>query len=253
MEVETVVQERYAEGAQDCQQSLCCPVSYDRELLEMLPREIIEKDYGCGDPSRYVCPGDAVLDLGSGGGKIAYMAAYITGVEGRVHGIDMTDEMLELARRYQGVMADRLGYDIVQFHKGLIQDAASILPAQSIDLVISNCVLNLVAEKDRLALIAGIFSVLKPGGRVAIADIVCEQEVPQVMKEDPELWSGCISGAFQKQAFLDAFGDAGFENVHYDGWDDQPWQEVQGLAFHSATVCARKPGAGNDQPSACCS
>jgi len=256
MEVETVVRERYAEGAEACQQSLCCPVSYNRELIELLPPEIIEKDYGCGDPSRYVRPGDAVLDLGSGGGKIAYMAASITGAQGQVHGIDMTGEMLELARRYQGQMAETLGYDIVQFHKGLIQDAASILPRASIDLVISNCVLNLVAEQDRLQLINGIFSVLRPGGRVAIADIVCDQEVPEAMKDDAELWSGCISGAFQKQAFLDAFSAAGFEDVRYDNWDDQPWQEVQGLAFHSATVCARKPGgerAADEQSSACCS
>lgn len=242
MEVEAVVTERYAEGAQACQQSLCCPVSYNQDLLDLLPAEIIEKDYGCGDPSRYVRPGDVVLDLGSGGGKIAYMAAQITGAAGRVHGIDMTDEMLDLARRHQAEMASRLGYDIVEFHKGLIQEAADILPAESIDLVISSCVLNLVAEADRRKLIAGIFTVLKPGGRVAIADIVSEQEIPATMKEDPELWSGCISGAFQKQGFLDAFRAAGFEQVAYDNWDDQPWQEVQGIAFHSATVCARKPG-----------
>lgn len=251
MKVEEVVRERYADGAQDCQESLCCPVNYDRSLLDILPGEIIEKDYGCGDPSRYVRPGDVVLDLGSGGGKIAYMAASIAGAEGAVHGIDMTDEMLDLARRYQGEMAERLGYDIVQFHKGLIQDAADILPAGSIDLVISNCVLNLVAEEDRRKLISGIFEVLRPGGRIAIADIVSEQLVPESMKQDPDLWSGCISGAFQKQAFLDAFETVGFEDVAYDNWDDQAWQEVQGLAFHSATVCARKPG-GSAQPSAAC-
>lgn len=251
MEVKTVVQERYAEGAAACQDSLCCPVSYDPALLSILPAEIVEKDYGCGDPSRYVRRGDAVLDLGSGGGKIAYMAAQIVGAEGAVHGIDMTDAMLDLARRYQDEMAARLGYDIVQFHKGMIQDAADLLPASSIDLVISNCVLNLVAEQDRQQLIAGLFTVLKPGGRIAIADIVCEEEVPEALKLDPVLWSGCISGAYQKHSFLDAFATAGFEDVHYDEWDDQAWQEVEGLAFHSATVCARKPGA-DQAAGACC-
>jgi len=240
MKVETVVSERYAQGAQCREESLCCPVSYDTALLEKLPAEILERDYGCGDPSRYVQSCDVVVDLGSGGGKICYMAAQITGPCGFVHGIDMTDEMLDLARRHQPAMAEVLGYDNVKFHRGLIQEVARIIPAESADLVISNCVLNLVAEADRHQMIAGIHAVLKPGGRIAIADIVCAERVPEELKQDPELWSGCISGAFQKQDFLRAFRDAGFHNVRYDVWEDDAWQEVQGLRFHSATVCADK-------------
>jgi arsenite methyltransferase len=240
MKVETVVSERYAQGAQCREESLCCPVSYDATLLEKLPTEILERDYGCGDPSRYVQSCDVVVDLGSGGGKICYMAAQITGPRGHVHGIDMTDEMLELARRYQPAMAEALGYDNVTFHRGLIQDVAQIVAAESADLVISNCVLNLVAESDRRQMIDGIFQVLKPGGRIAIADIVCEQRVPERLKQDAELWSGCISGAFQKDDFLQAFRDVGFQDVRYDVWENDAWQEVEGLRFHSATVCAQK-------------
>ena len=251
MTVEAVVKERYAQGATCRQESLCCPVSYDGSMLEHLPQEIIDKDYGCGNPSLYVRSGDAVVDLGSGGGKICYIAARIVGARGRVIGIDMTDEMLELARRYQTPMAEKLGYANVEFRQGLIQDVARLVDGESVDIVLSNCVLNLVAEQDRLQLIAGIFSVLRPGGRVAIADIVCAETVPETMKQDPELWSGCISGAFQKDAFLQAFSDAGFSAVHYDDWQDEAWKEVQGLKFYSATVCAVKPGGESNNFNCC--
>ena len=102
MSVEAKVSERYAGGAKEVEASLCCPVDYDAELLKILPQEIIDKDYGCGDPSRYVQTGDCVLDLGSGGGKICYMAAQLVGEKGSVIGIDMTDEMLALATKYKG-------------------------------------------------------------------------------------------------------------------------------------------------------
>jgi arsenite methyltransferase len=250
MAVEGIVQKRYSEGAQEKQEALCCPVDYDASLLELLPQEIIERDYGCGDPSRYVRKGDTVVDLGSGGGKICYMAAQIVGAEGRVIGIDMTVDMLALAVRHLDEMVAKLGYDVVEFREGYIQHLGALVAEESVDLVISNCVLNLVAEHDRLKLMRGLFAVLKPGGRIAISDIVCMGEVPQQLKDDPELWSGCISGAFQKDKFLRAFADAGFVEVAYDKWEEQPWRVVSGLPFHSATVCARKPG--EDSNPACC-
>ena len=251
MSVEEIVQKRYSEGAEQKQESLCCPVTYDKELLAILPAEIIEKDYGCGDPSRYVRKGDTVVDLGSGGGKICYMAAQIVGAEGRVIGIDMTEDMLALACRHQDHMAATLGYDVVEFRKGYIQHLGALVAEDSVDLVISNCVLNLVAEHDRTKLMRGLFQILKPGGRVAIADIVCVEEVSQDLKDDPEMWTGCIAGAFQKDAFLRAFADAGFVDVDYDKWEDQPWRVIDGLHFHSATVCARKPG-GEETNAGCC-
>ena len=242
MTVESIVKERYAEGAAECQQSLCCPVSYKPEMLELLPAEIIEKDYGCGDPSRYARSGDVVVDLGSGGGKICYIAAQIVGPAGGVIGIDMTDDMLDLAERYREHMAEKLGYSVVEFRKGYIQDVGEIVAPGTADLVVSNCVLNLVAESDRRRLIEGVFSALKPGGRVAISDIVSDTPVPQHLKEDPVLWSGCISGAYQKDDFLAAFEAAGFEQVVYDDYSEEPWQTLENIHFHSATVCARKPG-----------
>jgi arsenite methyltransferase len=276
MSVETNVSERYAQGALERQEALCCPVDYDASLLRLLPQEIIEKDYGCGDPSRYVRDGDVVLDLGSGGGKICYMAAQLVGDGGRVIGVDMTDEMLNLARKYQPEMAIKLGSDLVTFKKGHIQDLAISLDAveakvtsspitsieqlselehwknqvrqhdpmiadNEVSLVISNCVLNLVDKNQRHHMISEIFRVLKPGGRVAISDIVSDEHVPQSLQNDPTLWSGCISGAFQEQEFLQAFIDAGFVAVAYDKWDDQPWQTVEGIEFRSATLVATKP------------
>lgn len=276
MSTEANVSERYAEGAIAREEALCCPVDYDSSLLKLLPQEIIDRDYGCGDPSRYVREGDVVLDLGSGGGKICYMAAQLVGEQGRVIGVDMTDEMLALARSHQQAMAVKLGGDRVSFHKGYIQDLALSVDAleshlqsspvtnaeqlnaletwktqqrqqqpmiedDSVTLVISNCVLNLVDKKDRQQMIEEIFRVLKPGGRVAISDIVCDQIVPQSLQQDATLWSGCISGAFEEREFLQAFLDVGFVAASYDKWDPQPWQVVEGIEFRSVTLLATKP------------
>ncbi len=275
MLVEDSVRERYSEGAHERQEALCCPVDYDRELLKLLPKEIIDKDYGCGDPSRYVRKGDIVLDLGSGGGKICYMAAQLAGPDGLVIGIDMNDDMLALARKYQPDMVAKLGGDRVRFHKGYIQDLAldvdemerylalhpvidastltalktwqaaqrkvrPLIADQSVDLVISNCVLNLVGDDEKAKLFREIFRVLKPGGRVAISDIVADEPVPQHLKDDPNLWSGCISGAFVDRDFVRAFEQAGFIAVCLDKWETEPWQVVEGIEFRAVTLVAHK-------------
>lgn len=278
MTIETGVLQRYSQGAESIQADLCCPVDYDRELLALLPQEIIDKDYGCGDPSRYVQSGDVVLDLGSGSGKICYMAAQLVGATGKVIGVDMNDDMLALARKYQAEMAAKLGSDRVEFVKGQIQDLALDLAAMnrhlaeypvhhaedvialrawqeqqrkhqpliqdnSVDLVVSNCVLNLVHDSDKQQLIREIFRVVKPGGRVAISDIVSDEPVPQHLKDDPHLWSGCISGAVQEHEFLQAFIAAGFVAVGFDKWESQPWQVVEGIEFRAVTITAVKPQA----------
>ena len=282
MNVEESVLDRYSEGAKEQQASLCCPVSYDAGLLAILPDEIIEKDYGCGDPSRYVQQGDVVLDLGSGGGKVCYMAAQLVGPAGLVIGVDMNDDMLALARKYQHEMAEKLDTDRVSFVKGHIQDLGLGIDAleeylqtqpvrshedyaalkaweaaqridnplvqdQSIDLIISNCVLNLVADHEKQQLISEIFRVLKPGGRVAISDIVSNKPIPQSMKNDPALWSGCISGAFREDEFLNEFSAAGFGAVCYDKWDAEPWQVVKGIEFRAVTLTAVKPVSDDRQ------
>jgi len=275
MDMKKSVVERYSLGAEEVQAALCCPVDYDASLLEMLPAEVIEKDYGCGDPSRYVEEGDVVLDLGSGSGKICYMAAQLVGESGKVIGVDMNDEMLALARKYQADMAQKLGNDRLHFVKGHIQDLALDLtkvdayltanPVQdaegwerlqqwqkklaetepliadnSIDLVLSNCVLNLVNDDDKKQLVEEIFRVLKPGGRIAISDIVADEAIPDHLKADPALWSGCISGSFIEDEFLDSFKQAGFLAIKLDKWDAQPWQVVEGIEFRSVTITAFK-------------
>lgn len=275
MNLRSAVLARYSAGARDVQPALCCPVDYDAELLQLLPDEIVQKDYGCGDPSRYVRPGDTVLDLGSGSGKICYVAAQLVGDGGHVIGVDMNDDMLRLARKYQRDMALKLGGDRVRFLKGHIQDLAldvtameqylaahpvrnandlaalhawqqqqrserPLIADKSIDLVISNCVLNLVSDSDKQQLVAEIFRVLKPGGRIAISDIVSDEAVPAALKADPELWSGCISGAFTETGFLQAFRAAGFVAIAYDKWDTQPWRIVDGIEFRSVTLTATK-------------
>src|SRR6266704_2430766 len=234
---ETIVRERYAASAKSPETELCCPVNYESEYLEVIPREVIERDYGCGDPSRYLHEGETVLDLGSGTGKICFIAAQIVGPKGKVIGVDMTDEMLAVARRNAPIVAERIGYANVEFRKGRIQDlaldlelldrqlkqnsitdAASFLAADelaeelrmkrpliasdSIDVVVSSCVLHLVEPKSKPQLFDEIFRVLKKGGRAVISDVVSDEEVPEEMQNDPELWSGCISGAFTEEGFL---------------------------------------------------
>ncbi len=280
LKAESAVKERYAAAANAQEAALCCPVDYDRQLLEIIPEEVIERDYGCGDPSKHVREGETVLDLGSGTGKICFIAAQVVGPTGKVIGIDMTDDMLEVARRNQPLVAERMGYDNVEFRKGRIQDLAldlekldrelkdnpitdanaflkadeladelrvkaPLVPTESVDVVVSNCVLNLVDDRAKTQLFAEIFRVLKRGGRAVISDIVSDEEVPEDMRRDPTLWSGCISGAFREDAFLRAFEDAGFYGVEILNLDRQPWQTVQGIEFRSMTIQAFKGKQGD--------
>jgi len=277
---ETIVRQRYAAGAKGRADKLCCPVDYDSEYLKVIPPEVTERDYGCGDPSRHVHESETVLDLGSGTGKICFIAAQIVGPKGKVIGVDMTDEMLEVARRNAPIVAERIGYANVEFRKGRIQDLAldlelldrqlkqnpvtntgSLLAANeladelrvkhplivtdSIDAVVSNCVLNLVETKSKQQLFDEIFRVLKKSGRAVISDIVSDEEVPEEMQNDPELWSGCISGAFTEQGFLAAFENAGFYGIQILKRDHRPWRTVQGIKFRSVTVEAFKGKQGS--------
>lgn len=279
MHPESAVKTRYAAAAKATEAALCCPVEYNRDLLKIIPPEVIEKDYGCGDPSRYVQPGETVLDLGSGTGKICFIAAQVVGPAGRVIGVDMTDDMLEVARRNTPVVAERLGYANVEFRKGRIQDLGldlekldtelqqspiagvdtylraqelaadlrvkhPLVATESVDVVVSNCVLNLVEPADKRRLFQEIFRVLRKGGRAVISDIVSDEEVSAPMQQDPALWSGCISGALREDLFLKAFEDAGFYGIRLLKRDAQPWQTVAGIEFRSVTVEAFKGKQG---------
>lgn len=276
---EQAVRARYAAAARAREAALCCPVDYDARYLEAIPAEVIERDYGCGDPSRHVRSGDVVLDLGSGGGKICFIAAQIAGKEGRVIGVDVNPEMLALARAAAPDVAARIGYANVEFARARIQDLAldldaldawlaahpvrssddvarleaeqerlrreaPLVPDASVDVVVSNCVLNLVRERDKRALFGEIFRVLRVGGRIALSDIVSDEPVPQRLKEDPELWSGCISGAFQELELLRELEAAGFHGIALSDWKAEPFAVVEGIEFRSVTVTAHKGKQG---------
>ncbi|MFP4157952.1 MAG: methyltransferase domain-containing protein [Opitutales bacterium] len=277
--VRSSVESRYADAAKAPEAALCCPVEYDRKWLEAVPDEVIGKDYGCGDPSKWLKPGETVLDLGSGTGKICFIASQVVGPEGRVIGVDMTDDMLEVARRNAPVVGERIGFSNTEFRKGRIQDlrldleafdaAMAELPADaardyldiedlaadlrtkqplvaddSIDVVVSNCVLNLVEAEEKPRLFRELFHVLKNGGRAVISDIVADEPVPPHLQDDPTLWSGCISGAMTEQGFLKAFEDAGFHGIELVKFESEPWQTVEGIEFRSVTVQAWKGKIG---------
>jgi arsenite methyltransferase len=245
---EAAVLQRYAEASRKAEAGLCVPISYDRSLLEVIPQEVIEKDYGCGDPSRYIHQGETVLDLGSGSGKACYIIAQIAGAKGKVIGIDFNPPMLALARKYQKSVGDKLGYHNVEFRRGKIQDLRTnlelidqclrenpvrsvadlarleefeetirreqpLVADESIDVIVSNCVLNLVRPEDKKVLFAEMYRVLKRGGRVAISDIVSDEPVPEHLAKDPNLWSACVSGAFLEEDFLRAFEEAKFYGI----------------------------------------
>ena len=203
----------------------------------------------------------------------------MVGETGRVIGVDVNDEMLALAESARGQVAEAIGYGKVEFRKGRIQDMrldvaaterwlaanpvtdlaslqafeaetarqrleSPLVPDGSVDAVVSNCVLNLVATEAKGELFAEIFRVLRKGGRAIISDIVSDVVVPDHLRADPELWSGCISGAFQEEAFLQAFEDAGFYGVTLDKRDSAPWQVVEGIESRSVTVVAYKGKQG---------
>jgi SAM-dependent methyltransferase len=278
-DVEHEVVSRYAAGAQAVEPALCCPTSYDPKFLKILPQEIIEKDYGCGDPSEFVGEGETALDLGSGGGKICYILSQKVGARGKVIGIDMNDTMLALAEKYKAEMAEKIGHANVEFRKGRIQDLSlswdkaqrfldanpiasvegvaayeaevqrlrrdePLVESDSVDVIVSNCVLNLVATEQKKQLFAEMFRVLKKGGRCVISDIVCDEDPTQKILDDGELWSGCISGAFREDLFLKMFVDAGFHGVEILKREETPWQTIDGVEFRSMTVRAYKGKQG---------
>lgn len=248
--VEQAVLERYSAGAVECEASLCCAAAtYDPALLEAIPREVLDIDYGCGDPSRYVCAGETVLDLGSGSGKHCFIAAQIVGARGKVIGVDMNDDMLALARAAAPKVAGKLGYANVEIVRSKIQDMRGAIADGNVDVVISNCVLNLVSPEDKHALFSEIYRVLRAGGRTVIADIVSNKPVPRHMQEDPELWSGCISGAFEETDFIGAFADAGFSDIEILEHSEQPWRVVEDIEFRAMTVRARR---GEAKTTSCC-
>ena len=219
-----------------------------------LPAEAVAASLGCGNPTALLAleAGQTVLDLGSGGGIDVLLSARRVGATGKVYGLDMTDEMLALARENQR----KAGVTNVEFLKGTIE--AIPLPAGSVDVIISNCVINLSTDKD--AVLREAFRVLKPGGRFAVSDVVVRGEVPEAVRRSMELWVGCIAGALEESEYATKLHAAGFVDVDVDPWriykieDARAFLAESGIdvdrvapqvedRFASAFIRARKPEA----------
>jgi arsenite methyltransferase len=251
-----------ASGATSCcgsasSRSGCDPVTsnlYGQDQTADLPEQAVAASLGCGNPTALaeLRPGETVLDLGSGGGIDVLLSARRVGPAGKAYGLDMTDEMLALARENQR----KAGVDNVEFLKGEIE--AIPLPADSVNVIISNCVINLSADKDRV--FAEAFRVLKPGGRLAVSDVVVRGEVPTAIRRSVELWIGCIAGALEEGDYRARLAKAGFDAIEveptriYRTEDAREFLDREGIdadtiapsvdgKFMSAFIRARKPSA----------
>ena len=272
-DIKEAVRERYSQAARRVSEGASCcggnaalsgtsPITsnlYDVSEKGALPEAAVLASLGCGNPTALaqLMPGETVLDLGSGGGIDVLLSARRVGATGKAYGLDMTDEMLTLARQNQKVA----GVENVEFLKGEIENIP--LPDNSVDVIISNCVINLSADKDKV--LKEAFRVLKPGGRFAVSDIVTRGEMPEQIRRQVLLWSGCIAGALQDTEYTAKLAAAGFEDIGieptrmYTGEDAREFLSGKGVnveeiaphidgKFMSAFVRAVKP----QMTSACC-
>ena len=226
------VRDFYGDAAKQPQAELCCPVRPDPEDLAHIPAEVVERFYGCGSPVASAAPtaGESLVDLGSGAGIDCFIASRRVGPEGRVFGVDMTDQMLGVARESQPKVAAALGYDNVEFRKGFLEKIP--IDDRASDIVTSNCVINL--SPDKPAVFREVWRILKDHGRAVVADIVADSEVPPALRADGQLWGECISGSLSEEAFLEQFERAGFYGVSI--LKKSFWREVEGTRFYSVTV-----------------
>ncbi|MGD0619476.1 MAG: arsenite methyltransferase [Bryobacteraceae bacterium] len=280
MELKEKVREKYGEAALRVKTggSCCCgaapselgcvdPITsnlYDTSQAGEIPEEALLASLGCGNPTALarLSPGETVLDLGSGGGIDVLLSARRVGPAGKAYGLDMTDEMLALARENQR----KAGVKNVEFLKGEIENIP--LPDDTVDVIISNCVINLSADKDRV--LREAFRVLKPGGRLAVSDVVVRGEVPSEVRRSIELWVGCIAGALQDDEYVRTLRNAGFESIEieitrvYSVEDSRQFLASEGIdvdaiapriegKFTSAFIRAVKPRAKECCGPACCS
>ena len=275
--LQEAVQEKYgqaavraAAGGRSCcgtgpvLEGACDPITsnlYDSAQAGQIPEEALRASLGCGNPTALaqLSPGEVVLDLGSGGGIDVLLSARRVGPAGKAYGLDMTGEMLALARENQR----KAGIQNAEFLKGEIENIP--LPDNSVDVIISNCVVNLSADKD--GVLREAFRVLKPGGRLAISDVVVTGDVPDKVRKSVELWIGCIAGALRDQEYTAKIAQAGFERIGieptrvYDMNDARQFLAGRGLdvdviapqvagKFMSAFIRAEKPWA--EKPKMCC-
>jgi ubiquinone/menaquinone biosynthesis C-methylase UbiE len=253
-EIKTEVRKRYgaaAKKAAGSEAASCCGSDVDDSVitsslyatdeLEHLPKEAVLASLGCGNPVAVadLHAGETVLDLGSGGGIDVLLSARRVGATGKAYGLDMTDEMLELAR----ANARKAGVTNVEFLRGEIENIP--LPANTVDVIISNCVVNL--SPDKQAVLNEAFRVLTPGGRIAISDIVTKDELPAAIRENMASWTGCIAGALTDSDYRAKLAAAGFEDVDIESFreytaGDAGLEGTEGTGVYSAVVRARKPG-----------
>jgi ubiquinone/menaquinone biosynthesis C-methylase UbiE len=258
MEIKEAVQQKYGQAARRVRSgekagcgcdATCCDTDsitsnlYDEAQSAAIPAEAMLASLGCGNPTALadLKPGEVVLDLGSGGGIDVLLSAKRVGPTGKAYGLDMTDEMLALARENQA----RSGAANVEFLRGEIEQIP--LPDNSVDVIISNCVINLSADKDQV--LAEAFRVLKPGGRFAVSDVVARGTVPSAVRRNMDLWTGCIAGALEESSYKEKLTRAGFREV-----DIEPTRTYTDGHFMSAFVRARKPlknAAGCCAPTCC--
>ena len=233
--IKDTVREKYGEAALRVLtgtgggSSCCDPITanlYDAAETASLPEQAVLASLGCGNPTALaeLHPGEVVLDLGSGGGIDVLLSARRVGPTGKAYGLDMTDEMLALARENQR----KAGAQNVEFLKGDIEHIP--LPDASVDVIISNCVINLAADKRKV--LAEAFRVLKPGGRFAVSDVVVRGEIPAAVRKSMELWVGCVAGALEQREFHALLAERGFEDI-----------SIEPTRVMGAFVRARKPGA----------
>jgi arsenite methyltransferase len=278
MGIKDVVKEKYGQAALRVRRGggACCgpsagiegcdPITsnlYDRSQTGVLPEEAVLASLGCGNPTALaqLNAGETVLDLGSGGGIDVLLSARRVGPTGKAYGLDMTDEMLALARENQR----KAGSENVEFLKGEIENLP--LPDDSVDVVISNCVINLSADKDRV--LREAFRVLKPGGRLAVSDVVTRGEVPANVRENMLLWVGCIAGALGDEQYRSKLAGAGFAGIEieptrvYSIEDARTFLSGQGVdvdamapavdgKFMSAFIRATKPAKAQCCAPGCC-
>jgi arsenite methyltransferase len=280
-DIREVVMEKYGEaarrvasgvGSSCCGASACCgtdvdPITrdlYDESQKSGLPETAVLASLGCGNPTALIelKPGETVLDLGSGGGIDVLLSARRVGPSGKAYGLDMTDDMLALARENQ----EKAGIENVEFLKGEIENIP--LPDNSVDVIISNCVINLSADKDRV--LSEAFRVLKPGGRFAVSDVVVRGEVPDEVRQSILLWVGCVAGALRDSDYVTKLTQAGFDSIDieatrvYNVEDARAFLSAEGVdveaiaanvkgKFISAFIRASKPITSSCCSSTCCS
>ena len=227
-----LVREFYGDAAQTPRPDLCCPTTFNDSDISHIPKDVIDRFYGCGSPvsAALLKPGEVFVDLGCGAGIDVFIAAKKVGPAGRAIGIDMTGRMLGVARENQPIVARNLGHDVAEFHEGFLESPP--VETKSADIVTSNCVVNLSSDKGKV--FSEIWRMLKDGGRAIIADIVTEREVPASLKTNPELWGECTVGALTEEEFLAAFEKAGFYGVEV--LKKVYWRSIEGYPFHSVTV-----------------